>query len=146
MCIRDRPRSESPAGGANSANFFDISTGGYAVTGSATFDSTQNYLTDVGAYTSSVSPYGTFDQGGNVSEWNEAVIGFSFRGIRGGSWGDLSIAQDASFRGNVFPTIEDSAIGFRVASIPEPGSGLLLLLATVGLLKRRRRLSTTRVK
>ena len=38
--------------------------------------------TDVGAYTLSASPYGTFDQGGNVSEWNETGLG-STLGIRG---------------------------------------------------------------
>ncbi len=31
------------------------------------------------------SPYGTFDQGGNVGEWNEAHFG-SYRGVRGGSF------------------------------------------------------------
>jgi formylglycine-generating enzyme required for sulfatase activity len=31
-------------------------------------------LTIKGSYTGSASPYGTFDQGGNVSEWNEAII------------------------------------------------------------------------
>jgi hypothetical protein len=46
------------------ANGFDD---GYAVTGSTTNVATQNYLTDVGAYASSPSYYGTFDQGGNVA-------------------------------------------------------------------------------
>ena len=32
-------------------------------------------LTDVGSYTSSPSYYGTFDQGGNVWEWNETQVG-----------------------------------------------------------------------
>jgi formylglycine-generating enzyme required for sulfatase activity len=31
-------------------------------------------LTDVGAYTGSASPYGTFDQGGSVWEWNEQSV------------------------------------------------------------------------
>ena len=30
--------------------------------------------------------YGTFDQGGNVYERNDAVISGSSRGLRGGSW------------------------------------------------------------
>ena len=40
-----QPTSEAPAGGANSVNYRD---GTYAVTGSAGFNSSQNYLTDVG--------------------------------------------------------------------------------------------------
>ena len=43
---------------------------------SANCDTAVNALTDVGAYALSASPYGTFDQGGNVAEWNEQ-IGFS---------------------------------------------------------------------
>ena len=46
------------------------------------------YRTEVGAYDAkpSDSPYGTFDQGGNVYEWNEAVLFDSDRGLRGGSF------------------------------------------------------------
>ena len=40
---------------------------GYAVSGSTTLSSTQDYLTNVGAYASSASFYGTFDQGGTSS-------------------------------------------------------------------------------
>ena len=43
-------------------------------------------LTDAGSYTGSASPVGTFDQGGNVFEWNEAIISGSSRGVRGGSF------------------------------------------------------------
>ena len=32
------------------------------------------YTTVVGEFQNSDSPYGTFDQGGNVWEWNEAVV------------------------------------------------------------------------
>jgi hypothetical protein len=40
-------------------------------------------LTRVGAYMRSASPFVTFDQGGNIAEWNEAMFQTS-RGLRGG--------------------------------------------------------------
>ena len=47
------------------------------------------YTTECGAYGAkpSSSPYGTFDQGGNLSEWTEAIIYFKggpYRRVRGG--------------------------------------------------------------
>ncbi len=98
-------------------------------------------MTDVGAYTASESPYGTFDQGGNVWEWNEALINSFDRGLRGGSWNDLSSDLAASVRFSINPSVENVSVGFRVASIPEPSTLLLGTLAAVGLLMRRRRLS-----
>lgn len=130
------PYSDKPASlnyPANSANYYnnDGNSGngyndGYAVTGSTSYVSTQNYLTNVGAYTQSDSFYGTFDQGGNVWEWNEAIIAGSSRGWRGGRWRDTpSIAPAilaASFRFHDDPALERLGIGFRVANVPEPSS------------------------
>ena len=115
---------------------------GYAVTGSTSFVGVTNYLTDVGAYTTATSPYGTFDQGGNVWEWNEAIISVSLRGLRGGSWYNSTSNLAASYRFRYSPTGEDITIGFRVASpfsepalVPEPETvvlgvigGLLLMV------------------
>ena len=53
---------------ANQANY---NNGVYSVTQSSDFDSSQNYLTDVGAFTNSGSFYHTFDQSGNVRQWND---------------------------------------------------------------------------
>jgi len=44
------------------------------------------YRTEAGAHENSASPYGTFDQGGNVMEFTEAVPESDIRRIRGGSW------------------------------------------------------------
>jgi formylglycine-generating enzyme required for sulfatase activity len=114
----------------NSANFFD---GGYT-TGSSSYP-----MTDVGAYALSESPYGTFDQGGNVLEWNDTVRDpstvDSSRLLSGGSW-----AYDADFlrgRGSGFPWYEDFDLGFRVASIPEPSTVLYGGVVTLGVLCRR---------
>ena len=86
----------------------------------------------MGAYTQSDSFYGTFDQGGNVWEWNEAIIAGSSRGLRGGNCSTSAITLTASGRGGTgFPTSVGPDIGFRVASVPEPGS--LVMLAGIAL-------------
>jgi len=74
------------------------------------------YRTAVGEWENSASPYDTFDQGGNVWEWNEAVIG-SFRGLRAGSF-DGSNFLHASDRYTGYPTTEGFDFGFRVAEVP----------------------------
>jgi PEP-CTERM motif len=78
------------------------------------------------------SPYGTFDQGGNVSEWNETAVTSSTRGLRGGSFFEFSSSSAplAAYRSESDPTTEDYAVGFRVASIavPEPSTVLLLTI------------------
>jgi formylglycine-generating enzyme required for sulfatase activity len=103
-------------------------------------------LTDVGSYTGSPSPTGTFDQGGNVWEWNEALIG-SERGLRGsGYYGDRD-GLEASRRFGFDPTCELYHLGFRVArsvsglpSLSPVGLVLLtggILLVSVGLVRLR---------
>ena len=95
--------------------------------------------TDVGAYTNTANFYGTYDQGGNLSEWNEAVIVTSFRGVRGGSYGLPSDFMPASDRFVKPPAAESIITGFRVASVPEPSSGLLGAFGMLALMQRRRR-------
>ena len=90
-------------------------------------------LTDEGSYTGSASPYGTFDQGGNVTEWNEAIINVVNRGVRGGNFQDNPSFLAASTQGNTSPIYQNDAIGFRVASVPEP-SGTLGLAASLVML------------
>jgi formylglycine-generating enzyme len=118
------PISAKPGSTPNTGNF--LSNGqAFAVTGSATYSSSQNYLTDVGAYTASASPYGAFDMGGDVHQWNETIINVSFRSIHGGDWGDLSGSLSFSNNSGFNPAIENSIIGFRVAFVPEPSTAVL---------------------
>lgn len=134
-----KPTSNQVSGGSNSGNFKSPTTG-YAVTQSTTYSSSQNYLTDVGVYTSAFSPYGSYDMGGDVFQWNETSIDSS-RGTRGGVWSsDASTSADSN-RNNAGPTFESSHIGFRVAELPEPSTITLSILGAIGVwfAGRRRR-------
>jgi len=115
----------SPSGDTgNSANCFDV----------------VGDLTDVGAYSLSERPYDTFHQGGNLWEWNEAIIDDRHRRLRGGGFNHFGPDYlAASIRVCSDPTNETSSLGFRVASIPEPGTGLLLAGGLLGLAAARRR-------
>jgi hypothetical protein len=91
-----------------------------------------------------LSPYGTMGQEGNVYEWEETDMDLvndsssSVRGVRGGEWGFSSIVLSSSERFGGNPNAETTKIGFRVASIPEPSSLLLVVMASLGVLLRRR--------
>jgi len=123
----------------NSANYYNGFNGGYAVTASTVYSASQNYLTDVGAFSLANSFYGTFDQGGNVWEWNDAIIGSS-RGVRGGSWGDGFEANlRASNRSSNGTAGGNSLTGFRVAIVPEPSTAGIIALGIAGLIWKRRR-------
>ncbi len=131
----------------------DLGIGGYwdfptrsntISTADANYDSYVGTVTDVGTYDNE-SYYGTYDQAGNVWEWNETFIGGN-RFFRGGRWVDPSDSLSAFVRIGNGPTSEFSHIGFRVASlysgdeqdiIPEPLSMGLLLLSIGGLVLRR---------
>jgi formylglycine-generating enzyme required for sulfatase activity len=86
---------------------------------------------------SRTSPYGTFDQGGNVYEWNETPFGSLWRGLRGGSWDFFVDNLAAYFPDFHVPTFEDDSLGFRVANIPEPTTIVGAALSLMGLLWRR---------
>lgn len=123
----------------NSANYY---IDGYSV-------GKPYYRTSVGEFENSASPYGTFDQCGNVLEWNEDVTvvdGFSyaFRRLRGGDFYDSASLTSTSIVSP--PTKEYSKVGFRVAympdgwqPVPEPSSLIALTGGLVSLLGIRRR-------
>jgi formylglycine-generating enzyme required for sulfatase activity len=101
----------------NQANYYNGSV--YSVTQSSSYYSSQNYLTDVGAFSMSGSFYGTFDQSGNVFQWNDldGTAGSS-RGVWGGHWhgDDGSSELSSSGRYTAGPSGENRGFGFRLAS------------------------------
>jgi formylglycine-generating enzyme required for sulfatase activity len=131
------------------ATYFDYPTGTNAAPGNDITESKNpgnnaNYNwalfphihTVAGEFELSDSPYGTFDQGGNVVEWVETKVGSPSPGLRGG--GNPLFTLHASWRSELYPN-KDFAIGFRVArSIPEPSTALLALMAAAGLLLQGR--------
>ena len=114
-------------------------------TADANFAQVIGSSTDVGSYSGDPSMYGTFDQGGNVIEWNDTVINGSLRGMRGGSWAnhpnDDYLASTPTHTTPGSPSVEGFAVGFRVASvaaIPETSTALFGALGLIGLLCRKR--------
>ena len=97
--------------GTNNANLHDA----YG-TGNGGYTDPVNYLTPVGAFADSPGPYGTYDTGGNVWEWDESSMGPS-RALRGGGWNGISNYLASSIRAVDPPSYEVNCLGFRVASV-----------------------------
>lgn len=120
---------------SNTGNFFDEQY----LQGYGPDDQSQNWLTDVGAYALATSPYGTFDQAGNVSEWTESRAASQFPSgglpiVRGTRWNDLAGGSDVTRWEGVAPDVEASTLGFRIAMTPEPPAMVLGCFVAIGLL------------
>jgi formylglycine-generating enzyme required for sulfatase activity len=133
------------------ATYFDYPTGTNAMPGNDISEATNSgnnanyyindyaigspyYLTVAGEFELSDSPYGTFDQGGNVFEWNEA-LNTDYRGLRGGWFTyDFFDSLLASYSYGYLASLEDGAVGFRVArsAVPEPNSLVIFTLGGAG--------------
>jgi len=132
-------------GGSTNAGYWDYPTSSDTAPGQDMADASGNnanyptapnaypidsgkYTTVAGEFQNSDSPYGTFDQGGNVWEWNEAIpyqdATYAYRGLRGGSFhgtggcgGDDQALHAAGF-GGAPPTYGYNDIGgFRVSAV-----------------------------
>jgi len=99
------------------------------------------HRTEGGAHENSASPYGSFDQGGNVMEFTEAVPTSDIRRIRGGSWAQGCSQVSSSEIDDVMHSSDQfNDLGFRVVSLDAPSepapvpslSGRGVLLALIG--------------
>lgn len=116
----------------NNANFYQNNN--YTIGG-------PYWTTEVGAFENSPSPYGTFDQGGNLFELNETLLDEQQRrrGLRGGCfWSKIDYHHlTSSYRET--PGVSPEYYGFRVVCVPEPSSIVLLFcIAIIGLIGWRR--------
>jgi sulfatase modifying factor 1 len=84
---------------------------------------------------------GTFDMMGNISEWNETLLYTAegpSRGLSGGAYYRADATSLSSSNRNwSVPRDEGYYIGFRVASIPEPASLLLLSLGSLLAIRKK---------
>lgn len=128
-----------PAGaGGDSDNYWLYPTStNTAPTGTqGNFDNALGAPMPVGSYAANY--YGTFDMGGNVWEWNDAIINGSSRGIRGGAFNDGAASQAADPRSATVATNEFPVYGFRVTQLPAPSSVALLAIGGLAAGARRR--------
>ncbi len=104
------------------------------------------FRTEAGEFELSVSPYGTFDQTGNVKEWNETRLDYPpflryIRAHMGQSYTANEFTQMASYRSSPGsspgPSGGDIRRGFRIAEVPEPATLSLFIASAFGLLRRR---------
>ncbi len=83
----------------------------------ANYNNAFGHSTDVGSFSGSGSFYGTFDQSGNVYQWNDldGTAG-EYRGARGGNWGIGSYMVSSQDRMRIDPSFGYDDSGFRLAS------------------------------
>ena len=112
------PNSLTPltytCGGINSANYNNA----------AVWDNLTGNVTTVGT-NGGPSFYGTYDQSGNVSQWNDLDpiknAGYGeLRGVRGANWINDSVSVSSSFRDAFAPSYGAITFGFRLASFLNP--------------------------
>ncbi|MDR1284508.1 MAG: formylglycine-generating enzyme family protein [Opitutaceae bacterium] len=149
---RQYPVTGTPVSGTNenggTANYWDNDS--YAFSNGSLGNGDR--IADVNHYdlvSGADSFYGTYQQGGNVWEWNDTIMNGTARGLRGGAFLSSGDNLASLARPNFDPANEDLKLGFRIvslsslAAVPEPGTyaaamGLLILVIAMWARRSRR--------
>jgi formylglycine-generating enzyme required for sulfatase activity len=105
----------SAGGDADNYWLYPTQSNAIPTTAQANYNNVISNTTPVGSYAANYS--GTFDMGGNVWEWNEAIIG-SNRGLRGACFPNGDVDLRADNRDDLSPSDESIGVGFRVSQGP----------------------------
>ena len=105
-------------------------------------------MTLVGYFIDATSCYGTYDQSGNLTEWNDQVPhAANYRGREGGASDSTTTAangdlgKDSIYNGGYSEFPNYSPPGFRFTTVPEPSALSLLAIGLSGLAMMLRRRS-----
>jgi formylglycine-generating enzyme len=136
------------------ADYWDYATGSNSIPTAVASGTTAGTAVYNGASPAAVnlagglSAYGTMGQNGNVWEWNESALdginssSSEGRAVRGGNWYSTGDFLRSSFLYDSPPSSSSNSFGFRVASVPEPTSTVLMISAGLLAIARRRRRAT----
>lgn len=129
---------------ATASNSIPTAVGSGTAAGTAVYNTVANVPAAVNR-SGGLSAYGTMGQGGNVWEWMESASDgindspSENRTLRGDDWSGPETVLRCSSHLSVTLSGSGINVGFRVASIPEPASAVLLTAAAFPLLLLRRR-------
>jgi formylglycine-generating enzyme len=136
------PSNVLSATATNNASYYYQTISGYYQMGDLLipvyedhYSDAANLFTPVGAFAATTSPYGAYDMGGDIRQYNDDVVDgyFGSRVTSGSFFNDFLNAMGPMALGGADASPGNDTIGFRVVSVPEPGA-LALLAAGLPLL------------
>jgi formylglycine-generating enzyme required for sulfatase activity len=108
-----------PTLNAGSGGYWLYPTQGNTIsTSQANFGGVVGDTTPVGTYAAYPGYYGTYDQGGDVLQWDESTYFGSYHGLRGGSFDSSFTFLQANDIEATYPTVANAYVGFRVSQGP----------------------------
>ena len=133
------PTEPNPPGSSSSSNYANFWEP----------NSPSNFSTyNVGSFSHSPSPYGTFDQNGNVWEWSDQLNGSQVYLWGGAASSSVTLLSSATYGDSLDPNTLWSSNGFRLVTdfslpltadqIPEPATLILFGSTMVSIVLRRK--------